>query len=418
MPSFFTNASLSRGDLPLFLRNELGYLQDGFDVRWTILKQDGTIASQIRSRAVRATTGEYYAPWACVKQGGCYTIKWEWKPGPGEPFQCKTQSFFVLDVSNFCPCPISGASDPVDCGAFFQGQVLGPDDLRISIVDDDGLPADAFAVWWTICDACGKPVTERLPASQGAQLGQYWAPWTVCGFGEFTIKWEWMLESDSPLEASCYSFSVLNPPALFFSAGTCCIIRQSPCCASSVRRTSSCGGGSGGSVIVKGVSGFQPCHCPTPSVTQEVIVANQCCDFEVARVVHLSNQVLPAEPTFTNQVAYPIPTRVRKIAFYINYTRGAPGGFAVVRLLWGNGTEETQATVLSAVPTTVTNVISAQAARLSDLVGPKPDTDDEISFMVEASVPGGSTTVRLLAAEGGVLGAPGSASITLTAASD
>jgi len=154
------------------------------------------------------------------------------------------------------------------------------------------------------------------------------------------------------------------------------------------------------------------------SSTTQVIV-NKCDDeIEIPRVVHLATQVLPTAGQFTNQSSYAVPHGIRKIAFYITYSRGAVGGFIALRLKWGNGSEETQATIIDRSAIRLDGEFSAQAMRLSDLMGPMPPDDSPVSFMLEASVPGGSSTVRLLAAEGGVPGLPGTVSITLTASSD
>lgn len=414
MPSFFVNTSLGRGDLSLFLRNDSGLLQDGYDVRWSVYKKDGRPSSGLLIPAARAGAGEYYAPWGCSHSGGCYAISWQYRSSPDGPVHVVTQDFFVLDVSDFCPCPVPGSGAPVDCGAFFAGQVLGPGDLRIRIVDDDGLPASPYAVWWTVVDACGRPATPRSPGSPGQSLGEFYASWTVCGSGEYSIRWEWMLDQDSPLEAACFPFSVLNPPALFFSGGTCCVVRGKGCC------ESACGASSCAppSPVPACSPNFCPCPVPSCSPIPPPVPVTQCCDVEVPRVVHLPTQVLPLAGAFTAQAPYSIPARVRKVAFYITYSRGVAGGFPIVRLMWGNGSEETQATVISASAAAVSSVLTAQPMRLSDLMGPVPPDDSPVSFLLETTAPGGSTTVRLLASEGGVPGLPGTIGITLTASSD
>jgi hypothetical protein len=85
--------------------------------------------------------------------------------------------------------------------------------------------------------------------------------------------------------------------------------------------------------------------------------------------------------------------------------------------MWGNGTEESQETLID------TNFedqgsLSLQNLYLQDLEGPIPTDNNPISFLVEASVPGGATTVRLVAAEGGAIPTPGTIKIILTASSN
>ena len=107
---------------------------------------------------------------------------------------------------------------------------------------------------------------------------------------------------------------------------------------------------------------------------------------------------------------------MRHIAFYISYKRGAPGGYALFKLLWGNGTEETQETVID-TDINGPSVMGQQGMFLQDLTGPTPTDDNTIFFVLYVSVPGGAQTVRLLASEAGVPGASGTVGITLTASS-
>jgi hypothetical protein len=126
---------------------------------------------------------------------------------------------------------------------------------------------------------------------------------------------------------------------------------------------------------------------------------------------------LPAGGNYTNQNKFPIPTCIKKITFYITYTRGGVDGYAVFRLLWGNGTEEIQETILDCdikqEPGDTVHV--GQDLFSQDLFGPAPMDDNPISFVLYACVPGGATTVRLLAAEKGAKLTPGTIGITLTA---
>lgn len=142
---------------------------------------------------------------------------------------------------------------------------------------------------------------------------------------------------------------------------------------------------------------------------------SKCCDYEIPRQIHLPQQVLPINGAFTNQVGFPIPTGVRNISFYISYTRGAPGGYAAFKLMWSNGTEEIQETILDLDINDVNTANISQNLYLQNLNGPEPVDDNTISFVVHTKDPGGSTFVRLLAAEKGNVAFPGTIQISLTA---
>ena len=140
------------------------------------------------------------------------------------------------------------------------------------------------------------------------------------------------------------------------------------------------------------------------------------CEFEVSRITHLVTGSLPPGGQFTSQAYYTIPSGIRNITFYVTYSYGVPGGYPVVRLIWGDGFTEAQETLLeSNVVDTSPAPFAPQNLFLQEMNGPVPPTTAPITFLVEASVPGGAKTVRLIIAEKGVPSAPGIAGITLTA---
>jgi hypothetical protein len=100
----------------------------------------------------------------------------------------------------------------------------------------------------------------------------------------------------------------------------------------------------------------------------------------------------------------------------MTYTRGAAGGYPEYQLLWSNGVEETQETMIDMDFQVLSPSTVSQDMFLQNLSGPVPDTDDPMNSIFHVCVPGGATCVRLVAAEKGVTGAPGTLGITLTAA--
>ena len=86
-----------------------------------------------------------------------------------------------------------------------------------------------------------------------------------------------------------------------------------------------------------------------------------------------------------------------------------------MRLLWGNGQEESQETLVDS-DISISGETSIQSMFLQELDGPTPSNNDPLNFVLETTVPGGARTVRLVAAEKGETGIPGTLIITLTAA--
>ena len=79
--------------------------------------------------------------------------------------------------------------------------------------------------------------------------------------------------------------------------------------------------------------------------------------------------------------------------------------------------EETQETMLDVDFEVLSGGSAEQDLYLQNLTGPVPDDDNPVNFILYTSVPGGATSVRLVAAEKGVTASPGTLGLTLTAAS-
>jgi hypothetical protein len=385
MPAFLAQTKLSKGDLRLYLINQDGYPQDAFDVRWTVYSSDGAQISGKNLCAIKANTGEYYAPWSVTSRAGNYFIQWQWQEESGDLTSVITENLFVVNLTNCGPCGLDNsiASDvEPNAGEFtyLRGAILGPGDLPFYAKDLNGFLIDPFGVFWTIYDACGIPITPKTSAAR-ISVGEYYAYWVVnAQAGDYVITWDYMEQDDSPPESKSMRFSVINGCGLVACDTPCTPI-------------------------------YTPIIPPTPSPM------NQCCSYEISRVVHLTTQTLPAGGAWTNQPVYIIPKRIRQLAFYISYTRGANGGYPIFKLLWGNGVEESQETMIDLSDVSNAPSTAIQNMYLQDLAGPVPETNSPVNSILYINVPGGAVTVRLLASEKGQLGTPGSVGITLTAAS-
>lgn len=395
-------------------------------VRWTVFSDSGKQVSGRRLTAIRTGVGTYYAPWLSDVPNGNYRIDWEvWEMACGSP-RVFTQQIFVVDPSSYGPCgPLDPSGAPAyGKGTYLTGSTLGRGGLPLFLKGQDGLPANAFAVFWTVFNSFGNAVSQRFMAFQAAS-GEYYAPWRVdVNSGDYRIRWEWMESSDSPLQSSDFHFSVINPgsPYAPHVAITCGgVPLSSPCAAGPLVLASrvmfvECPPPGGG-------GGPQCCPSPPPAPCSVAIPAfpvmpsGACCGVEIPRVIHVPEAPLPPSGNFTGQGQYVIPRGIRRITYYVTYRRAAPGGYAIVRILWGNGVEETQSTVIDTGMSVLTSALSSQDMFLNDLTGPMPPDDNPVSFAVETSVPGGAVTARLLVAERGTPGIPGTISVALTASS-
>jgi hypothetical protein len=422
MPVFLARTNLSRGDLRLFLTNQDGHPQDAFDVRWTIYLSGGIQVSGKSLKAIKAKTGEYYAPWRTVSKNGNYQIVWEWKENPGCPTLTKTENLFVVNPSSYSSAgPVTQDGVPIP-GEFtyLRGTLLGRGDLPLYITDENGFPISVFGVFWTIYNAVGSPVSDRTVAVQAA-VGEYYAPWYAnISSGEYLITWEYLREVDSPLESKSMRFAIVDPASPYAPLAPipcCCQSTYDPSCspvilAPQVLATccpSPCASTSGTSA---------PCTPTVPIIPTPVVCGTDCCSIQIPRTVHIpAGTQLAAGGACTDQPVYSIPEGVRNVTFYITYTRGAAGGYPKFRLLWGNGVEETQETMVDMNFSVLSPSTVSQDMFLQNLTGPVPDTDDPVNSILHVCVPGGATTVRLLACEEGAPANPGTVGVTLTASS-
>lgn len=387
MPVVTSQSDLENGVLRLFLTNDLGYRTDPFSVRWTVYDSNGNRVSGNKLTASRSGVGDYYAPWRVCSGTGCHEIVWEYQNYPGDEVQYARQGFFVKSSSCFC-CSSPGCESKSSgsCSAFYIGSTLGRGDLSLYLKDGDGIPFDAYSVTWQIYNSTGCAISPVADAVQ-VTVGEYFANWFVnISSGEYTIKWKVIEEAGSPAQSFSQSLSILcSSTSVSYSPEYSYCESVDPC---------------------------PPYQIINPSDGNCHMALN--CDFEIPRVIHLSSQNLPVGGAFTNQAQYIIPSRIRLVTFYIKYRRSAPGGYASFKLLWGNGTEEAQSTLINGNFAN-NGQDSQQNMYMNVYNGPAPLTDDFITFSIETIVPGGSKTVRLLSSEVGLPMNPGIVEITLTA---
>lgn len=428
MAAFLSQTELSRGGLRLFLSNDLGQPQDAASVRWTVFSASGDQVSGKGLPATKTTVGEYYAPWITDVVGGSYRIDWDIQEQHCFPARTISEYFFVVNPEMYTACGIS-SSVIVGHGTYRVGSQLGQGDLTLFLCNADGFPQDAYAVFWTIFNSSGCAVSPRSYAAQSG-VGSYFAPWLVSVWesGDYRIVWEFQQDAESPLQSATQGFYVLStvPSFSIVLSSSCCEPNPQSCTEVVQKRASTmyiipCGSG-----FAEADPGFfacgssracAPCLPPAPPPpAMPNLPSSACCPFEIPRIVHLPLGQLPAGGAYTTQGQFPIPTGIRHITFYITYTRGAPGGQPVFKLLWGNGTEEIQETTLEHCDSNATTNSTLQALLLQSLEGPVPTDGMPMNFVLYVTVPGGSNRVRLVAAEKGMPGIPGTLGITLTAA--
>jgi hypothetical protein len=136
-------------------------------------------------------------------------------------------------------------------------------------------------------------------------------------------------------------------------------------------------------------------------------------------VAHTASAALPAAGANTNPTAFPLSARHKRISAVVFYTRGAAGGYVRLTPKWTFGSAgEIQGTVINETLDESTVPQGDQTLDLHRVKGPQPQDGTALGFSFEWTVPAGATAFRVLAAEAGVTGTPGTCSIKLSGLAD
>ena len=239
----------TEANLTIHLTNYDGYPTDAFSVRWTVYSNDGIQISGKNLLAIKRCTGTYCAPWFANTYNGNYVVNWEVQAESGGPVQYVFDKFFVIDPASYQVPHLHADAVPIPGGfTYLTNTSLGRGDLPLFLRNSDGIPADAYSVFWTIygmqhwlphCEHVVShyhhhnpyhPVSVRTAASHAA-TGEYFAAWTasVCT-GNYIIKWDWAADSTSPLESKSMGFTVISPHMPYIYHGVMPKLVLQKCC--------------------------------------------------------------------------------------------------------------------------------------------------------------------------------------------
>lgn len=163
------------------------------------------------------------------------------------------------------------------------------------------------------------------------------------------------------------------------------------------------------------MTGFETSRQPTEVAAAPSGGTATSSSFAVARQVHLASGALPAAGAFTAQALQAIPAGVKRVTYAVTYTRGAAGGFPVFRHESNNGTETMRNIVVNEASLTVTQPDGRLDFTQEELAGPQPADNVAITYELTFVLGADIKSTRLLAAEAGVIGTPGTIAIARTA---
>lgn len=134
----------------------------------------------------------------------------------------------------------------------------------------------------------------------------------------------------------------------------------------------------------------------------------------IDRQVHVASQVLPAAGAFLTPEWQDIPKGTTRVTYWVTYTRGAAGGYLRSEAHYSNGSEDSREVIID--PTLVTSQPNGRLPLLLEqFEGPQPADGNAITYaLTYEGLPAATRQVRLLVAEAGVTGTPGTVAVALT----
>lgn len=135
-----------------------------------------------------------------------------------------------------------------------------------------------------------------------------------------------------------------------------------------------------------------------------------------SHVDHLASAPLPAAGAFTSQVAHSLPPGAAYVSVYLTYTRGAAGGYPVVKAMLGTPSAEGAVAIMDP---TVTAAAPAETQPIGPgvLVMAAPADGSPVTLAFTVDVRGGASKFRVLVAEAGVTATPGTCAVALSVGS-
>ena len=143
-------------------------------------------------------------------------------------------------------------------------------------------------------------------------------------------------------------------------------------------------------------------------------------------IIYRASSALPAAGAYETGAVVRLSEYLTKANLLVTYTRGAGGGYMVMRPTWQHntaggslGTDYTYAldTTIVAAPTLTGQVGEVPLGTLV-IKCPTPDGAGAVSFEVPLIVPGGAVGLRVDVAEAGAVGTPGTCRIDLSTFSE
>lgn len=134
----------------------------------------------------------------------------------------------------------------------------------------------------------------------------------------------------------------------------------------------------------------------------------------VERTTHLAAQALPAAGLFTNQAMQELPAGLSKLNLLVTYARGGAGGRPVFDIEWGTDVDTASGhheLIRDLTQFVVSGATGRAPTYIDQIFGPTPQSDSTLKYVLQYDVPYGITKFRLIVAENGAVGTPGTITV-------
>ena len=210
--------TLTKDDLNIFVRDDNTNLVDPFSVTYAIYDRTGAqpvlVGNKLDQQPARESVGYY---WANIRIDeadnlGEFEIQWTVKMTQDATKEVFKQRFSIVRRAD----PLKFISNTGGV-AYYPGQILGPQELYINLLNENNNPFEPSEVNYAIFDrSTGLDVLTGSPAAMPTKIaiGRYYANFQVpetASEGDWIIRWRIVDTDDAAERFVVQEFAVVNP---------------------------------------------------------------------------------------------------------------------------------------------------------------------------------------------------------------
>ena len=215
---FERGQQLTKDDLNIYIRDDVGNLVDPYSITYSIYDKTGSkpvlVGNSLDQIPTRQSVGYY---WANIRIDdmdnlGEYEICWNYKATEASDKEASKQRFSIIKKAD--PLQVVSGTGGV---AYYPGQILGQTELFINILNERNNPFDPDEITYAVFDrTTGLEILKGSPANTPVRLsvGKYYANYTVpqdAATGDYVIRWSFKGSSDSSVRNVVQEFAVVAP---------------------------------------------------------------------------------------------------------------------------------------------------------------------------------------------------------------